>query len=70
MAVVDHERVERLLARIADDLRELDRSRDRGRDLLNDHITLAAAKYHFITAIEGCARVAHHIIASEVWLVA
>jgi uncharacterized protein YutE (UPF0331/DUF86 family) len=28
---------------------------------------LDAAKYRFITAIEGCARVAQHICASEGW---
>lgn len=68
--MVDPERVERLLVRVADDVSELARSRDRGRELLGDRTALAAAKYHFITAIEGCARIAHHIIASEEWLVA
>lgn len=68
--MVDRERVERLLARVADDVRELTRFRARGRELLGDRTALAAAKYHFITAIEGCARIAHHIIASERWLVA
>jgi len=30
----------------------------------------ASPPYHFITAIEGCAQIAHHIIASEGWRVA
>lgn len=68
--MVDQERVERLLARIADDVRELARHRDRGAELLDDRTELAAVKYLFITAIEGCARIAHHLIASQRWLVA
>jgi len=68
--MVDQERVDRLLARVADDLRELAGYRRRGAELLNDRTELAAAKYYFITAIEGCARVAQHLIAAEGWLVA
>ena len=30
----------------------------------------ASPPYHFITAIEGCAQIAHHVIASEGWRVA
>ena len=43
--MVDQERVERLLARMADDLRELAGYRRRGVELLDDHTELAAAKY-------------------------
>lgn len=68
--MVDQERVDRLLARIASDLRQLSGYRERGAELLGDRTELAAAKYYFITAIEGCARVAQHLIAAEGWLVA
>ena len=68
--MVDQERVDRLLARVAADLRELAGYRRRGTELLDDRTELAAAKYYFITAIEGCARVAQHLIAAEGWLVA
>lgn len=67
--MVDAERVERLLTRVADDLREVARFRTHGPALLDDPTALAAIKYYFITAIEGCARIAHHIIASECWTV-
>jgi uncharacterized protein YutE (UPF0331/DUF86 family) len=65
--VVDQERLDRLLDRIASDLRELVQLRERGPD---DRTELAAVKYYFITAIEGCAKVAQHIIAAEGWPVA
>jgi uncharacterized protein YutE (UPF0331/DUF86 family) len=65
--MVDSERVDRLLARIADDLRRLAMYGERGDALLDDDTALAAAKYSFVTAIEGCARIAQHIVASEGW---
>jgi uncharacterized protein YutE (UPF0331/DUF86 family) len=68
--MVDPERVDRLLARVSSDLVELALYRDRGQSLLSDSTALAAAKYHFITAIEGCARVAQHIVVSEGWPIA
>ena len=54
----------------ASDLKVLDGYRAAAGDLLDDPTRLAAVKYHFITAIEGCARIAHHVIASEGWRVA
>lgn len=68
--MVDAERVDRLLARVSSDLDELARYGGRGQLLLSDGTALAAAKYNFITAIEGCARVAQHIVVSEGWPVA
>ena len=68
--MVDQERLDRLLDRVASDLKVLDGYRTAEGDLLDDPTRLAAAKYHFITAIEGCARIAHHVIASEGWRVA
>lgn len=68
--MVDQERLDRLLDRVASDLTVLHGHRVAGEDLLDDPTRLAAVKYHFITAIEGCARIAHHLIASEGWRVA
>jgi uncharacterized protein len=68
--MVDQERVDRLLDRITADIDKLHGLRPRGADLLRDPTALAATKYYFITAIEGCARVAQHILAAEQWPVA
>lgn len=68
--MVDQERLDRLLDRVAADLKVLAGYRTDAGDLLDDPTRLAAVKYHFITAIEGCARIAHHLIASEGWRVA
>jgi uncharacterized protein YutE (UPF0331/DUF86 family) len=66
--VVDKERVTRLLSRVRADTRELRTFADADRkDLLSDRTAMGAVKYLFLTAIEGCARVAHHLIASEGW---
>ncbi len=66
--VVDERRVERLLRRLRGDIAVLRRhgSGDRA-ELLPDPIGLAAIKYVFLTAIEGCIHVAQHVIASEGW---
>lgn len=68
--MVDQERLDRLLDRVASDLKILDSYRVAAGNLLDDPTRLAAVKYHFITAIEGCARISHHLIASEGWRVA
>lgn len=66
--MVDEERVTRLLGRVRDDVGFLRGFADRDReDLLADPEALAAVKYGFIVAIEGCARVAHHLAVSEGW---
>lgn len=64
--MVDRERVDRLLRRISEDLDGL-AAFDGREDLLSERTELAAVKYYFITAIEGCGRVAHHIVAAEGW---
>lgn len=51
--MVDQERLDRLLDRVASDLKVLDGYRAAEGDLLDDPTRLAAVKYHFITAIEG-----------------
>lgn len=69
--MVDRSRVLRLLAQIEVDVdflagfaalpaTEIDR-------LGADPVALRSIKYAFVTAIEGCAKVAHHIAASEAW---
>lgn len=68
--VVDQERLDRLLDRAASDVKVLVGCSTAAGDLLDDPIQLAAVKYYFITAIEGCARIAHHLVASEGWRVA
>jgi uncharacterized protein YutE (UPF0331/DUF86 family) len=68
--MVDVERVARLLDRLAEDIRSLRSYRDNHSQLPSDPTLLAAVKYHFITGIEGCARIAHHLIAAEGWSIA
>ncbi len=66
--VVDRRRVRRLLQAIADDLAFLRERAGLDADLLlGDREKLAALKYVFITAIEGCLDVAQHFCASEGW---
>jgi uncharacterized protein YutE (UPF0331/DUF86 family) len=68
--VVDKERVTRLLDRVRADvgfLRTL--ARRRPDELRGDEIALSALKYRFVTAIEGCTKVAHHLLAAEGWSV-
>lgn len=66
--MVDEERVTRLLARVRADveaLREWAAMPDE--EVLGDETVLAAAKYRFVTAVEGWFKVAHHVIVSEGW---
>ncbi len=66
--MVDERRVRRLLQRIRDDLSYLsERARGDRAAVRADVDRLAALKYHFITAIEGCLDVAQHLCASEGW---
>lgn len=66
--VVDRRRIRRLLQRIEDDLGFLDARAQLDRQaLVADAERLAALKYVFITAIEGCLDVAQHLCASEGW---
>lgn len=66
--MVDERRVRRLLQRVSDDLGYLQTRAGQDRDvLLDDPDRLAALKYVFVTAIEGCLNVAQHLCASEGW---
>lgn len=66
--MVDKERVTRLLDQVRADVDRLRAFATRDRDaLLADDTAMNAMKYCFVTAIEGCTRVAHHVIASEAW---
>lgn len=62
--MVDAERLGRVLARVLADVTAL---RELGGEpgLQTDAVRLAAVKYRFVTAIEGCVRAAHHVVASE-----
>lgn len=66
--MVDSDRVRRLLDRIKRDVGELAVLGERPAGAIAaDVIALSAMKYLFVTAIEGCTRVAHHIAVSEGW---
>lgn len=64
--MVDEERLTRLASDVRRDvtrLRELEQT-----ERLVTHVDqLHAVKYRFLTAIEGCISIAHHITASEGW---
>lgn len=62
--MVDAERLSRTLARVSSDVAAL-RATARGTDLRADAVRLQAVKYGFVTAIDGCARAAQHVVASE-----
>ena len=62
--MVDAERLSRILTRVRRDVAAL-RTLDVERDLAADETALAAVKYHFLTAIEGCVRAASHVASSE-----
>ena len=53
-------------AGFSDDLVRL-RELAQRKDLVHQREPLDATKYRFITAIEGCVSIAHHIVASEGW---
>lgn len=66
--VVDERRVRRLLQRVGEDLAFLrQRASMEPVALRADADRLAAVKYVFVTAIEGCLNVAQHLCASEGW---
>jgi uncharacterized protein YutE (UPF0331/DUF86 family) len=64
--VVDDERVTRLAIGVLSDLARL-RSLATTPALVDQSDQLDAVKYRFVTAIEGCVGIAHHITASEGW---
>ena len=61
--MVDVERVLRILDGIRHDIEALEGMRARSAEAT----VLDAIKYRFVTAIEGSARAAHHIVVSEGW---
>lgn len=66
--MVDERRVRRLLQRVGEDLSWLrDRACGDRAAIRADADRLAALKYRFVTAIEGCLNVAQHLCASEAW---
>ena len=67
--MVDRERVARLLDRVAADLQKLARYGQSRQDPVDER-WLDAVKYTFVTAIEGCGRVAHHLVVSQGWPIA
>lgn len=66
--MVDERRVRRLLQRISEDITYLATRAAGDRAVLAaDFDRLAAVKYVFVTAIEGCLDVAQHFCSSEGW---
>lgn len=66
--MVDPRRVIRMLQRIREDVERLQaRAREDRDSLRRDFDRLAAVKYLFVTALEGCIDVAQHLCASEGW---
>ena len=63
--MVDEGRASRLLRWIAERTDRLAAAENR--DLSTGSLWLEGVKYLFITAIEGCVDVAHHIVSSESW---
>jgi uncharacterized protein YutE (UPF0331/DUF86 family) len=60
-----------LVAGIESDVAFLARFAERDvEEIIDDEVLLGAVKYGFVTAIEGCAKVAHHLSVSEAWSVA
>ncbi len=64
--MVDEGRVSRLLRGVSERIRRLDQAATH-RDNDPASLWLDGVKYLFITAIEGCVDVAHHIASSESW---
>jgi len=64
--VVDEERLTRLASGVLGDVARLRRLAGT-EDLANSVDPLDAVKYRFVTAIEGCVGIAHHIVAAEGW---
>lgn len=64
--MVDDERVTRLASGVRQDLNRLS-ALSQTEGLLDRPDQLDAVKYRFVTAIEGCLSIAHHILAAEGW---
>lgn len=65
--MVDEARVVRLLRGIEADAARLAAAQVAAASADPTETELAAIKYRFVTAIEGCTRVAQHLCASEGW---
>ncbi|WP_166355765.1 type VII toxin-antitoxin system HepT family RNase toxin [Phytoactinopolyspora limicola] len=64
--MVDEERVMRLAGEVTRDVARL-RTLSEADNLTDLPDQLDAVKYRFITAIEGCVSIAHHVLVSEGW---
>ena len=65
--MVDEGRVARLLRSIEERLDRLEQARDDVAPRRPEPIWLDGVKYLFVTAIEGCIDVGHHLAAAERW---
>jgi uncharacterized protein YutE (UPF0331/DUF86 family) len=65
--VVDEIRVLRLLRRITDDLAVLEQESRADEARREDPVWLRGVKYTFVTSIEACVDIAHHLCAVQGW---
>ena len=65
--MVDEGRIARLLRGIEERVARLEQQRTSGAEARRDPMWLDGIKYLFVTAIEACVDVAHHLAASERW---
>lgn len=65
--MVDEGRVARLLRGVDERIGRLAEEQPNAVDRRTDDLWMDAIKYLFVTAIEGCIDVAHHVLASERW---
>jgi uncharacterized protein YutE (UPF0331/DUF86 family) len=65
--VIDEARVLRLLRAISDDIGVLQREAAADSTRRADLMWLRGVKYTFVTAIEACVDVAHHLCSTEGW---
>lgn len=65
--MVDETRVLRLLRAVSDDLAVLRAEAQAGADRRADRIWMRGVKCTFVTAIEACVDVAHHVCATQGW---
>ena len=65
--MVDEGRVARLLRSIDERVGRLADERPKAAQRRHEPLWLDAIKYLFVTAIEGCVDVAHHMAAAERW---
>jgi uncharacterized protein YutE (UPF0331/DUF86 family) len=66
--MVNKPKIENILRQVNDDLLKLDKYRDYERyRFISEYEISSGAKYHLLTAIEGCLRLGNHIISDKMF---